>query len=113
MRKDPPARVAGRPHRRRRTAAAKGGRAGPAHVDEAMRAGRKGKAQSPTTRAGRSAAHRQRGTRPPKAGRPWTEAEDALLRTMPPAEVVRRTGRTLSAVCSRRDKLGLTEGHRG
>ena len=41
----------------------------------------------------------------PMPGRPWTEADDQLARTLPPAEVARRTGRTLSAVYHRRRLL--------
>lgn len=36
-----------------------------------------------------SEAHRKRGTRPPKAVRPWSAAEDALVRSLAPAEVVK------------------------
>jgi hypothetical protein len=57
-------------------------------------------------------AHRRRGIRPPKAGRPWTAEEEALLRQLPPAEVARRTGRTLKAVFAWRRALGLLDGHR-
>ena len=45
-----------------------------------------------------SEAHKRRGTRPPKAGRPWTAKEDHLCRTLRPMDVVRRTGRTFQAV---------------
>ena len=41
-----------------------------------------------------------RGTRPPKAGRPWRPQEVALLGKMPDDEVARRTRRTLCAVMS-------------
>jgi hypothetical protein len=54
-----------------------------------------------------SAAHQRRGTRPPKAGRPWTAEEIALLGTMPDEEVTARTGRTLQAVRSHRQLLGI------
>jgi len=57
-----------------------------------------------------SEAQRRRGARPPKAGRPWTDEEDALLRSLPAMEVARRTGRTLSAVWSRRQILGMPDG---
>jgi hypothetical protein len=36
---------------------------------------------------------------------PWTAAEDQLVRTLPPAEAARRTGRTLLAVYARRHIL--------
>jgi hypothetical protein len=54
-----------------------------------------------------SAAHKRRGTRPPKAGRPWTAEEEALLRQLPPGEVARRIGRTLKAVYAWRRVLGV------
>lgn len=38
----------------------------------------------------------------------WTEDEDELVRTLPPPEVAARTGRTLSAVFHRRQRLGVT-----
>jgi hypothetical protein len=39
--------------------------------------------------------------------RPWTAAEDELLRTLSPREAAGRTGRTLSAVYHRRLRLGV------
>jgi hypothetical protein len=51
-----------------------------------------------------SAAQRQRGAWSPAAGRPWTKKEDELVRTLLPAEVVKRTGRTLLVTSS--DDLG-------
>jgi len=59
-----------------------------------------------------SAAQRRRGARPPKAGRPWTAEEDALLRALPAKEVAARTGRTLGAVYDRRCILGMPDGRR-
>jgi hypothetical protein len=41
---------------------------------------------------------------------PWTAAEDELVRTLPGKEVARMTGRTLTAVYSRRLVLGLPDG---
>jgi hypothetical protein len=43
---------------------------------------------------------------------PWTPAEDELVRTLPPAEVARRTGRTPGAVYQRRRILGVSDGRR-
>ena len=74
------------------------GKPRPAHVGRAVAEAHRGKSHSEATRQKMSTAHRRRGTRPPKAGRPWTEAEDALVRALPPAEVARQTGRTLVAV---------------
>ncbi len=45
----------------------------------------------------------------PSGGRAWTPGEDDLVRTLPPAEVARRTGRSLLAVYVRRDELGLPD----
>lgn len=45
-----------------------------------------------------------------KGARAWTAAEDELVRTLPTAEVVRLTGRTLASVGSRRRKLRLLAG---
>jgi hypothetical protein len=36
---------------------------------------------------------------------PWTDIEDGLVRTLPPAEAARRTGRTVQAVYARRSAL--------
>jgi hypothetical protein len=47
------------------------------------------------------------GRRRGQKGRPWTAAEDALLGTLPTAEVTRRTGRTPLAVYRRRFVLGI------
>ena len=69
-----------------------------------------GKKLSKTTRRKMSEAHRVRGTRPPKAGPAWSTEEEALLRTLPASEVATRTGRSLSAVYSRRSTLGLNNG---
>jgi hypothetical protein len=55
----------------------------------------------------------RRGTRAPLAGIPWTKEEDELARTLKAKEVVERTGRTLSAVYSRRRILGLADGRAG
>jgi hypothetical protein len=44
--------------------------------------------------------------------RAWTRKEDKLVRTMPPAEVASRTGRTLTAVYDRRSLLGVPDGRR-
>ena len=44
--------------------------------------------------------------------RAWTRKEDRLVRTLPAAEVVRRTGRTLTAVYDRRSLLGVLDGRR-
>ena len=43
----------------------------------------------------------------PPTPRPWTPAEDEIVRTLPPREAARRLGRTVPAVCTRRCKLGI------
>jgi hypothetical protein len=81
------------------------GKPKPRHVIEALRRGRTGKPHSEEVRRKISEANKRRGAWPPAAGRPWTEEEEELLQTLPVAEMVRRTGRTNSAVRSRRRKL--------
>jgi hypothetical protein len=44
-----------------------------------------------------------------RSGRDWSAAEDELVRTLTPVEAARHTGRSLSAVCRRRHKLGATD----
>jgi hypothetical protein len=100
------------PARCEKIAESKRGKPMPAHVLAALRKSHLGKPTSDETRAKQSAAHRARGTRAPKAVRPWTPEEDELVRTLPPAEVVQRTGRTLVAVWSHRAVLGLPDGRR-
>jgi hypothetical protein len=97
------------PERREKIAAGKRGKARPPHVIEAMRKGRTGKPQSEDARRRMSATHRRRGTLVPGT-RVWTAEEDDLVRTLPPSQVVERTGRTLVAVWSRRRVLGLPDG---
>jgi hypothetical protein len=92
--------------RREKIAEAKRGKARPAPVREAVRRAHLGGKHTEEAKARMSAAHPARGTRPPKAGVPWTPEEDDLLRTLPTAEVSERTGRTLPAVYSRRRELG-------
>jgi hypothetical protein len=58
-----------------------------------------------------SQTHRRRGTLVPGT-RVWTAEEDELLKTLPAEEVARRTGRSLSAVHTRRQRLGMPDGRR-
>jgi len=90
--------------------AAQRGKPRPASAMQAAWDANRGRKHTAEARAKMSAAQRGRGARPPKAGRPWTTEEDALVRELPAFEVVRRTGRTLQAVYSRRSLLGLNEG---
>jgi hypothetical protein len=100
------------PARCAKIAAARRGVPRPPEVIEAMRRANLGRRLSAEHRRKLSEASRRLGRRPPKAGRPWTKAEEALLRRLPAAEVVRLTGRTLTAVYSRRELLGLPDGRR-
>jgi hypothetical protein len=45
-----------------------------------------------------------------RTSRPWSAEEDRLVRTLPPIEAARRTGRTTGAVYSRRWLLGVPDG---
>jgi hypothetical protein len=98
------------PDRRAKIAAARRGKPRPRHVIAAMRKGRKGKPHSAEARRKMSAAQRRCGAWPPAAGRPWTIEEDRLVKELPAAEVVQKTGRTLSAVYGRRSALQVPDG---
>ena len=50
--------------------------------------------------------HGRDGQAAPPGGRAWTPGEDYLVRTLPPVEVARRTGRSLLAVYVRWNELG-------
>jgi hypothetical protein len=73
----------------------------------------RGKPLSKQTRRKMSEAHKRRGTRPPKAGRPWTAEEDELVRTLPAPEASAKTGRPLCSVYSRRRQLKVPDGRAG
>jgi len=98
------------PQRRAKIAAARRGKPRPAHVIEVTRERYLGKTLSAETRRKMSEAHKRRRSWPPLAGRPWTPAEDELVRTLRIAEVVEQTGRSISAVKSRRRTLGVADG---
>ncbi len=95
------------PERRAKIAAARRGKPRPRHVIEAVIRAHRGKPLPEETKRKIGEAHRRRGTRPPKAGRPWTAEEDRLLAELPDAEAARRTGRTLGAVAARRRFLRI------
>lgn len=59
------------PARRAKIAAAKRGKPRPKHILAALRKSHLGKPLSAKTRQKMSQAHKQRGTYPPAAGRPW------------------------------------------
>jgi hypothetical protein len=83
------------PERCRKLGSAHRGRPMPEHVREALRQGRNR----------RGLAH--------AAGMPWSAQDDELMRTLPPAEAAKRTGRTLGVISSRRYELHLPRGRRG
>jgi hypothetical protein len=98
------------PVRRAKIAAARRGKPRPRYVVFAMSERMSGRKLSAATRQRMSEAHKARGTRPPKAGRPWEPWEDELARKLPVKEAAGRTGRTLSAVQNRRQALRLPDG---
>jgi hypothetical protein len=55
--------------------------------------------------------HRRQGTLVPGT-RFWTPEEDELLKTLPAVEVAEKTGRSLKAVHTRRQRLGMPDGRR-
>ena len=93
------------PTRRTKIANSRRGKKRPQHVIDAIRNAHLGKPASDATRKKLSEAHKGRGTRPPKAGRPWTVEEDQLARELPVSEAAVRTGRTVQAIRDRRRKL--------
>ena len=69
-----------------------------------------GRKASKATRAKMSAAAKRRVARgdwPPAAGKSFTARELRLIRTLPPAEAARQTGRTLKAIYSQRVRMGV------
>jgi hypothetical protein len=91
-------------------AAARCGKPRLPHVVKAIAEAHLGTHPTEEARRRMSEAQQRRGARPPKAGRPWTAEEGELMRSLPAREVAERTGRTLTAVYSRRDALGLPDG---
>jgi hypothetical protein len=96
------------PSRCAKIAAAHRGRKRPDEVRQAISEALTGRKRSLEHCRNLSLAHKERGTWPPKAGRPWTARENAWLRALPVAEVARKTGRTVRAVYNQRQTLGLT-----
>jgi hypothetical protein len=78
-------------------------------MDEKVRSG---EGLSAEDRRAWLAYHARRQPHGPKSRRPWTPEEDDLVRSLPAAEVARRTRRTYRAVYDRRIALGLTGGGR-
>jgi hypothetical protein len=99
------------PERCRKIAEAKRGKPRPRHVIEAMRQARLGMRHTEESRRRMSEAQRRRGALVPGTI-VWTAEEDELLKTLPAEEVARRTGRTLKAIYTRRQRLGMPDGRR-
>jgi hypothetical protein len=97
--------VARSPARRKEIAAAKRGVKRPRAVIEKIRRANLGKSITKEVRQKMSESHKRRGTRPPAAGIPWSEYETSLLTEFSPANVARRTGRTMRAVYAARKRL--------
>jgi hypothetical protein len=62
---------------------------------------------SAATRARMSATQKELAKSFDPNGRPWTAAEDELVRALPPAEAAAQTGRTAGSVYGRRRRLKL------
>jgi len=77
------------PERRAKIAAAQRGRPQPKSAMQAAWKANRGCKVSDESRQRMSAAHRRRGTRPPKAGRAWTSEEDALAGRIHPIAALR------------------------
>jgi hypothetical protein len=99
------------PQRRKKIAAARRGKPRPAHVGQAVAVAHQGTHHSEATRRKMSRTHRRLGTMVPGT-KVWTVEEDELVRTLPVEEVVKRTGRCLTAVYTRRNRLGVPDGRR-
>ena len=99
--------------RRAKIAAARRGKPRPRHVIEAMAEARRGTHHSEETRRRMSAAHKERGTWPPAAGRPWTPEEDELVRTLSPKEAARRADRSVASVKRGGRRAGEVTPHQG
>jgi hypothetical protein len=87
------------------------GKPPPRHVLNAAHAARRGSHHTEEARRKNSEALRRRDALVPGTV-PWTAEEDELVRTLPAEEVVRRTGRSLIAVYTRRSRLRVPDGRR-
>jgi hypothetical protein len=95
------------PERRAKIGAAHRGKRLSARARRKLSRERRGRPLSAATR--RKIAEAHRGRLPSWVTNPWTAAQDDLVRTLPPAAVAKRTGRTLQAVYARRTKLGVAQ----
>jgi hypothetical protein len=99
------------PQRRAKIAEARRGKPRPAHVIEAMAKARRGSHHSEETRRKMSRTHRRLGATVPGTN-VWKPEEDELVRTLPAGKAAQRTGRSLTAVYTRRHRLGVPDGRR-
>jgi type I restriction enzyme R subunit len=99
------------PERRPKIAEARRGKSRPAHVIEAMANARRGSHHSEETRRKMSRTHRRLGTLVPGT-KAWTVEEDKLVRSLPAGKAAKRTGRSLTAVYTRRNRLEVPDGRR-
>ena len=97
------------PEARRKLAEARRGKPRPNSVIEALRRANLGRKATDEQRRKRSEAQRARAASSQRPRRNWTEHDDQLCRTLAPGEVVTVTGRSLSAVYSRRHLLALPD----
>jgi hypothetical protein len=99
------------PERRRKIAESRRCKPRPQHVLDPMHNARRGSHHIDEAKRKMSEAQRLRGTLVPGTV-PWTAEEDELVRTLPAEEVVRRTGRSLIAVYTLRNRLRVPDGRR-
>jgi hypothetical protein len=99
------------PERRRKISESMRGKPRPQHVLDAMHEARRGSHHTEEAKRKIGEASRRRGACVPGTI-PWTAEEDELVRTLPAEEVVRRTGRSLIAVYTRRIRLRVPDGRR-
>jgi hypothetical protein len=99
------------PQRRAKIAEARRGKPRPAHVGQAVAAAHRGTHHSEETRRKMSRTHQRLGSMVPGT-KVWTVVEDELVRTLPAEEAAKRTGRSLTAVYTRRNRLGVPDGRR-
>jgi hypothetical protein len=101
------------PERGAKISAALSGKAKPAVDAKRLRTLRAGRKHSNETRRKMSAAHKARGTRVPGTPPDWTPAQDELVRTLPATEAAQRTGRSVTAIHTRWQLLGLPDRRAG
>jgi hypothetical protein len=99
------------PEQRRKISESMRGKPPPQHVLDAAHAARRGTHNTEETRRKISEALQRRGVLVPGTI-PWNAEEDELVKTLPAEEVVRRTGRSLTAVYTRRNRLRVPDGRR-